>query len=163
MSSPLVNTSEGKIHNDNSSDHSGESYEYAPPLVAANEWIHKNITNDVVGKFKRYFAGLFPILSWIYRYNLTWAIGGSYPELLISFLTIRSHRWYHRRRCRRTAEHVLCQNCDAPCSIWSLFIICRRFHLLFLRHFERRHNWTGRSDVAPNSPRHFCSSSRSPR
>jgi len=49
---------------------------YETKLVTTNEWIRENITDDFFGKTKRYFVGLFPIFSWIYRYNLTWAIGG---------------------------------------------------------------------------------------
>jgi len=75
MASPPVN-GDAKFRADSSSEYSAQPYEYTPPLIAANEWIEK-IASDPVGKFKRYFIGIFPILSWIYRYNLTWAIGGS--------------------------------------------------------------------------------------
>lgn len=131
MSSPPVN-GDAKFRPDNSSEHSAQSYEYTPPLVAANEWIHNNITSDPVGKFKRYFSGLFPILSWIYRYNLTWAIGGSSADIF--FLTIRYYRRYHCRGRRSTAEHVVCEGCDIASSVRSLFVICWRFYLLFLRY-----------------------------
>jgi hypothetical protein len=49
---------------------------YETKLVTTNEWIHENITHDIWGRIKRYLISLFPIFSWIYRYNLTWALGG---------------------------------------------------------------------------------------
>jgi hypothetical protein len=51
-------------------------YNYEKPLVTTKEWLSENITNDIFGRVKRYFISLFPIFSWIYRYNLTWATGG---------------------------------------------------------------------------------------
>ncbi len=113
-------------------DHSHQSYAYAPPLVAADEWIHENITNDPIGKIKRYFLGLFPILSWIYRYNLTWATGGW--SQVNSLSDIRSHRRHHRWSCCGAAEHVVCKDCDFARSVRSLFVLRRRLHLLFLRY-----------------------------
>jgi solute carrier family 26 (sodium-independent sulfate anion transporter), member 11 len=62
---------------------SEQSYQYEPPLVTTKEWIHDNITGNFFGKIKRYLISLFPIFSWIYRYNLTWAIGGRYLEVRI--------------------------------------------------------------------------------
>jgi len=53
-------------------------YAYEPPLVTADDWVAK-VFNDPLGKVKRYFIQLFPILSWIYRYNPTWALGGTVP------------------------------------------------------------------------------------
>jgi hypothetical protein len=51
-------------------------YRYEKELVTSREWISENITSDFIGRIKRYFVSLFPIFSWIYRYNLTWATGG---------------------------------------------------------------------------------------
>ena len=133
MSSPPVN-GDGKFPADHSSNHSSQTYEYAPPLVATNEWFEKNILNDPIGKVKRYFIGIFPILSWIYRYNLTWAIGGSSPYSWNFLSYDRYYRWYHCRGCCSAAEHVVCEDCNVASSIWSLFVICRRFYLLFLRY-----------------------------
>jgi hypothetical protein len=64
-----------KVDPESSSNESGH-YQYEPHLVTTKEWIHENITSDVFGRIKRYLISLFPIFSWIYRYNLTWAIGG---------------------------------------------------------------------------------------
>ena len=58
------------------SSSSSAQYQYETHLVTTNEWLHENITNDFFGRVKRYLISLFPIFSWIYRYNLTWAIGG---------------------------------------------------------------------------------------
>jgi hypothetical protein len=52
------------------------NYSYEGHIVTANEWVKENITNDLWGKIRRYFIGLFPIFSWIYRYNFTWGTGG---------------------------------------------------------------------------------------
>jgi sodium-independent sulfate anion transporter 11 len=49
---------------------------YETKLVTTNEWIHEHITNDITGRIKRYLISIFPIFSWIYRYNLTWLVGG---------------------------------------------------------------------------------------
>lgn len=62
---------------DRLSEGSQQSYQYEPHLVTTKEWIHENITSDFFGRIKRYLISLFPIFSWIYRYNLTWALGGS--------------------------------------------------------------------------------------
>jgi len=61
---------------------------YETKVVTTSEWIRENVTNDLFGKTKRYFIGLFPIFSWIYRYNLTWAIGGMLSISTSQFLTL---------------------------------------------------------------------------
>jgi len=53
-------------------------YRYEKSLVTTKEWVHENITSDPIGRVRRYLVSLFPIFSWIYRYNLTWAIGGNH-------------------------------------------------------------------------------------
>jgi len=60
------------------SDRSGIRYEQK--LVTEMEWIQNNVTGDIPGAIKRYLVSLFPILSWIYRYNLTWALGGNLSQ-----------------------------------------------------------------------------------
>jgi hypothetical protein len=52
-------------------------YQYEKGTVTALEWVGENITNDFFERIKRYFISLFPIFSWIYRYNLAWASGGT--------------------------------------------------------------------------------------
>jgi hypothetical protein len=52
------------------------AYRYEKDLVTAPEWIRENITSDFWGRIRRYLISLFPIFSWIYRYNLKWATGG---------------------------------------------------------------------------------------
>jgi len=63
-------------------ENSGQAYTYEGRIVTANEWIQENILNDFFGKVKRYFISLFPIFSWIYRYNYTWFVGGTINFLL---------------------------------------------------------------------------------
>ena len=53
------------------------AYSYEGRVVTAKDWIQDNITRDFLGRVRRYFISLFPIFSWIYRYNLTWATGGT--------------------------------------------------------------------------------------
>jgi len=65
-----------KVDPESSSNTSGH-YQYEPQLVTTKEWIQENITSDFFGRIKRYLISLFPIFSWIYRYNLTWALGGT--------------------------------------------------------------------------------------
>lgn len=66
----------GSIDNASGNSNGGSTFQYEQKLVTEKEWIQKNITHDLPGATKRYLLGLFPILSWIYRYNLTWGIGG---------------------------------------------------------------------------------------
>lgn len=51
-------------------------YRYEKQLVTSREWISENFTSDFGGRIRRYLISLFPIFSWIYRYNWTWATGG---------------------------------------------------------------------------------------
>ena len=51
-------------------------YQYEKDIVSTKEWITENFTNNLPGRAKGYIVSLFPIFSWIYRYNLTWAAGG---------------------------------------------------------------------------------------
>jgi len=55
-------------------------YSYEGRLVTAKDWVQQNITNDFLGRVKRYLISLFPIFSWIYRYNFTWFVGGTVPD-----------------------------------------------------------------------------------
>lgn len=57
-------------------------YSYEGRLVTAKDWVQQNITNDFLGRVKRYLISLFPIFSWIYRYNFTWFTGGTVPDLV---------------------------------------------------------------------------------
>ena len=68
-------TNESKPNGDGASDKS--DYQYEQKLITEKEWIKKNATTDIFGAIKRYLVGLFPILSWIYRYNITWGLGGN--------------------------------------------------------------------------------------
>src|SRR5438552_11555218 len=72
---------------DRTSNTSQASYQYEPHLVTTREWIHENVTSDFLGRIRLYLISLFPIFSWIYRYNWTWAIGGPSSEIWF-FLTI---------------------------------------------------------------------------
>lgn len=68
-------TTEFRTNGDGASDTS--DFQYEQKLITEKEWIKKNVTNDIFGAIRRYLVGLFPIVSWIYRYNLAWALGGS--------------------------------------------------------------------------------------
>jgi len=79
MESPQKSPYEADIKSD-PSDKSADQpppYQYEKGLPTALEWIKENITSDPLGRIKRYFISLFPIFSWIYRYNFTWALGGA--------------------------------------------------------------------------------------
>ena len=71
-----------KCDGDNVSPSPVHNLQYEKGLVTTKEWIEQNITKDLLGRMKRYVIGFFPIFSWIYRYNLTWAIGGIFWEIL---------------------------------------------------------------------------------
>jgi len=79
-------------------------YHYEKKLVTTREWISENITGDFLGRVKRYLISLFPIFSWIYRYNLTWALGGISPSRVSNR---RSHRRIDSGRCSRASEYVI--------------------------------------------------------
>ena len=42
--------------------------------ISVRDWASRTF-DDIPGQIKAYFTGLFPILTWFYRYNLTWFIG----------------------------------------------------------------------------------------
>jgi hypothetical protein len=85
MTNPPVSDRDVKLDANHSPDIPPTSlYQYEPDLVTAKEWVQENLIKDVVGRIKKYLISLFPIFSWIYRYNLTWATGGSSSSELSS-------------------------------------------------------------------------------
>lgn len=42
--------------------------------ISVKDWAARTF-DDIPGQLRDYFLGLFPIATWIYRYNLTWFIG----------------------------------------------------------------------------------------
>ncbi|CCE87161.1 Piso0_005702 [Millerozyma farinosa CBS 7064] len=48
--------------------------EYRERTVGVMDWI-RDVFDDPLGKVKRYIIGLFPILQWIFHYNVKWAYG----------------------------------------------------------------------------------------
>lgn len=42
--------------------------------ISVKDWATRTF-HDVPGQLKSYVVGLFPIATWIYRYNLTWFLG----------------------------------------------------------------------------------------
>lgn len=42
--------------------------------ISVKDWSARTFTNPVT-QIKDYFVSLFPIATWIYRYNFTWFIG----------------------------------------------------------------------------------------
>lgn len=88
-----------------------------PPITNADPFLEPEPT---IGEFIEeitpslrdiglYFYNLFPFLSWILKYNLTWALGDLIAGKLAPVLPacplvlIRTRR--DRRRCRRAPEH----------------------------------------------------------
>ena len=127
------------------------SYQYEPQIITIQEWIHEKILKDLSGRLKQYFASLFPILSWIYRYNLTWAIGGTRPISLL--MVIRSDGWFDGWLLGRASKYGICENCHVTSPIWTLLFLRRRFHLLLFRDIKRRHYWSCRDHGASNCSR----------
>ena len=127
-------------------------YHYEKGLVTSREWISENLTSDFLGRVKRYLVSLFPIFSWIYRYNLTWALGG----MTISRMSAnhRSHRRVDGRRRSCASEYVICEDCYTTRRIWSLFVVCGCIYLLFLRYIQRRYHRPRRCHVSANSSSH---------
>jgi hypothetical protein len=79
-SSPHFVDSKLDVDMSDKSQLSSPPYQYDSDLVTTKEWVQNNITHDLFGRIKRYLISLFPILSWIYRYNLTWATGGIFSD-----------------------------------------------------------------------------------
>ena len=48
--------------------------EYSDRTISARDWAARTF-RDVPGKLISYLVSLFPIATWIYRYNLTWLTG----------------------------------------------------------------------------------------
>lgn len=42
--------------------------------ISVRDWTARTF-HDIPGQLKDYVVGLFPIATWIYRYNLTWLLG----------------------------------------------------------------------------------------
>lgn len=90
-------------HDDNiatSDEKSKEAYEYdtrASPLhvdagdfqdrtISVRDWVSTTFT-DIPGQLLYYVKSLFPIATWIYRYNLTWFTGD------VSFSSLEEHKF----------------------------------------------------------------------
>ena len=63
--------------------------EYTDRTISTRDWAVRTFT-DVPGQLISYLVSLFPILTWIYRYNLTWLAGDVriIQTLWISLLTL---------------------------------------------------------------------------
>ena len=88
-------------------------YRYEKELISTKEYVKENLTSDFSGRVKSYLISLFPIFSWIYRYNLVWATGG-FPTVVKS-IDIRSHCWANGWDHGCSPSHVLCKACQSPC------------------------------------------------
>src|SRR5579871_5051399 len=123
-------------------------YHYEKGLVTTREWISENITSDFLDRVKRYLISLFPIFSWIYRYNLTWALGGT-SCLRVS--NRRSHRRFDSRRRGCASEYVICKDRHSTCRVRTVFFICGCVYLLFLCNFQGCDHWSCCRYVSTNS------------
>ncbi|KAJ1811555.1 hypothetical protein LPJ56_004257, partial [Coemansia sp. RSA 2599] len=61
-------------HNNAEGEGEHEPIYYVEPLASSREWIKQNVV-PTKQQSVEYAKSLFPILSWIYRYNWTWFLG----------------------------------------------------------------------------------------
>lgn len=93
--------------------------EYTDRTISTRDWASRNFA-DLRGQLIAYLVSLFPIATWIYRYNLTWLTGDvrmnlgvqyiwEYVRLIVESIGYcRSYRW---SRCR-APRHELCYSCN---------------------------------------------------
>lgn len=60
---------------------------YQQPLASPKEWAQRH-TSHPLNRFKAYVISLFPILQWIYRYNLTWLYGDLIAGLTVGVVVV---------------------------------------------------------------------------
>lgn len=61
--------------------------EYKEPTVSSKTWIHSHSEHPLT-RIKEYLLSLFPILQWIYRYNLTWLYGDLIAGLTVGIVVV---------------------------------------------------------------------------
>jgi hypothetical protein len=63
------------------------THEYRESLPTVQSWFKSKLKNPKQ-QIKNYFLSLFPFLTWIYRYNLTWFGGDLIAGLTVGALVI---------------------------------------------------------------------------
>jgi hypothetical protein len=112
--------------------------------ISVRDWFARTF-EDVPGQLKEYVVSLFPIATWIYRYNLTWFFGDvCFPSrtcvscrnnwlIFLCAVDCRSHS----RSCCGPTVHVVRHSGDPQRAIWALLQFYRCLHLLLLCHEQR--------------------------
>lgn len=70
-----------------SQDRFGKVLEYNEDTIGIRNFINDN-TNNPLQRFTDYFISLFPILTWIYRYNLTWLYGDLIAGITVGIVAV---------------------------------------------------------------------------
>ncbi|KAJ1677395.1 hypothetical protein EV182_006268, partial [Spiromyces aspiralis] len=77
----------GPYVRDHLAESGAKSVEYIEPLPSVRTWVKVHTTPSKQG-VKEYILSLFPILSWIYRYNMTWFLGDLVAGLTVGVVVI---------------------------------------------------------------------------
>ncbi|KAI5788944.1 sulfate transporter family-domain-containing protein [Peziza echinospora] len=63
------------------------STEFKDRTISTKDWAHRTFT-DIPGQIIAYLVSLFPIATWIYRYNLTWLTGDIIAGLTVGAVVV---------------------------------------------------------------------------
>src|SRR5690554_4614155 len=108
--------------------------------ISVKDWSSRTFT-DVPGQIKDYLISLFPIATWIYRYNPTWFVG----DVCFTASTVPGRnanccpgdcRFDRRRRCRAPI-YILCDSGVLDCRVRVVLEFHGCVCLLFLCHQQR--------------------------
>lgn len=70
-----------------SSDRLNKVLEYNEDVIGVRNFVNDN-TNNPLQRIADYFISLFPIITWIYRYNLTWLYGDLIAGITVGIVAV---------------------------------------------------------------------------
>ncbi|KAI8319293.1 sulfate permease II [Martensiomyces pterosporus] len=74
-------------HTYSSTAHEQEPILYVEPMASTRQWVRTNVV-PTRSKAKAYLKSLFPISTWIYRYNWTWFLGDLIAGITVGIVVI---------------------------------------------------------------------------
>ncbi|KAJ1963393.1 hypothetical protein GGI12_002079 [Dipsacomyces acuminosporus] len=76
-----------EIHSYDKNIHEQEPILYVEPMASTTQWIKTNVL-PTKSKTASYLKSLFPISTWIYRYNLAWFLGDLIAGITVGIVVI---------------------------------------------------------------------------
>ncbi|KAI5783648.1 sulfate permease [Geopyxis carbonaria] len=67
--------------------HSSQGQQFEDRTISVKDWAAHTF-EDIPGQLWSYFVSLFPIATWIYRYNLTWMVGDIIAGLTVGAVVV---------------------------------------------------------------------------